>query len=317
MSSRKDATKTAGRRRLGRGLGSLMSAPVAVEAGEPKTAAPTTSSPATPAPNAPPGEVGTVPVDSIRPNPFQPRQDFDEAALATLAESIRRSGLMQPIIVRPAGARRYELIAGERRWRAAQLAGLGHLPAIVRELDDREAMEWALVENLQREDLNPIERAEAFQRLAAEHSLTHRAIAESVGVDRSNVTNHLRLLELDEETQTLVREGVLSGGHGRALLAFANLDARRRLAARAAREGWSVRDLERRARSQSSAATTNKSPSPRQVQLDDLERRLGEHLGTKVRVERGRRKGAGTLSISFFSLDEFEGLMKRLGFEYE
>jgi ParB family chromosome partitioning protein len=258
-------------------------------------------------------------LDSVRPNPKQPRRDFDPEALERLAQSIRSAGLMQPIVVRPQDDGGFILVAGERRWRAAQLIGLGELPAIVRDLDDRTAAQLALVENLQREDLNPIERAEAFRRLIDDFGLTHQDIAEHVGLDRSSVSNHLRLLELDQDTMDALRTGRLSMGHGRALLALANLTERAALGRQADRQGWSVRELERRIRGRT-RSTGPSSPSredPRRAHMKDLERRLGEHLGTKVTLSAGRKKGSGTLTIAFYSLDEFEGLMERLEFRYE
>jgi ParB family chromosome partitioning protein len=260
-----------------------------------------------------------IPIADVRPNRHQPRRAFDEESLRGLADSIESAGLMQPIVIRPEPAGGFEIVAGERRWRAAQLLGLPTIPAVVREIDDRTAAEWSLVENLQREDLNPLERSEAFQRLIDEFGLTHQEVADRVGLQRSSVTNHLRLLELDESTQEALRSGRLGMGHGRALLSLTNIQERSRLGQRAAAGGWSVRELERRIRGRQpgGAASPPPAPSPHRAHLEDLQRRLGEHLGTKVRIESGRKKGEGRLIVSFYSLDEFEGLLRRIGFRYE
>lgn len=264
-----------------------------------------------------------VSVDAIQPNRLQPRQQFDAAGLESLATSIRSAGVMQPIVLRPSAdhidGNQYELVAGERRWRAAKLAGLNRVPAVVRSIDDATAAEWALIENIQREDLNPIERAEAFRRLCDDFSLTHQEIADRVGLDRSSVTNLLRLLELDRETIDDVRAGHLTLGHGRALLALTNTTERRALARQTVRQGWSVRALERRIKSRtaSDAPEGGGSPntSPVQIHLRHLADELGRHLGTRVRIEAGRKKGSGKLVIDFYSLDEFESLLDRLGYQ--
>jgi ParB family chromosome partitioning protein len=248
MPARKDASKsTPARRRLGRGLTSLISTAVPVTTEEPPAGeAPPAAPPATVVDisigsqgEAP--AVRMVPTDQIRPSSSQPRQHFDEAALNELAASIKAAGLMQPIVVRPEAAGGFELVVGERRWRAAQLIGLASLPAVIREIDGQTAAEWALIENIQREDLNPLERADAFRRLTAEHGLTQRQVAERVGLDRSTVSNLLRLHELDDFTKDAIRNGLLSEAHGRALLAITNLEARQHLARLAIRQEWSLR----------------------------------------------------------------------------
>lgn len=292
------------KRRLGRGLSALVSAPVAVEAA------------ATPPPEAGP-QIQMIAVAEIRPNVHQPRQYFDQQALEALAESIRTAGLMQPLVVRPDPAGGYQLIAGERRWRAAQMIGMDKVPAIVRQVDDREAAEFALIENLQREDLNPLERAEAFARLIEEFALTHQEVAERVGIDRSNVTNHLRLLDLEEEFKEALRQRKIGMGHARALLAVTNAELRRALGLECIAAGWSVREIDRRARRAQAVGGELPSvrPAPRQVHMQDLERQLGEHLGTKVELRPGKAKGSGRLVISFFTFEEFDGLLERLGFD--
>jgi ParB family chromosome partitioning protein len=257
-----------------------------------------------------------IPSDEIHPNPNQPRKHFDEASLRSLAASIRSAGLMQPIVVRPSLAGGFQLVVGERRWRAAQLIGLSPLPAIVRELDDQTATTWALIENVQREDLNPIERAEAFRQLIDEHGLTHQELADRVGVNRSSVTNFLRLLELDEASRAAVRDERLTVGHAKALLAITNLMQRCRLAEAAIRQAWSVRELERRVGQLSNRAALSRTGQHAAMDphLQDLQRQLGAHLGTKVTIQGGKKKGTGRLIIDFYGLDQFDGLMQRLGF---
>ena len=341
------AATPAARRRLGRGLGSLISSAIKVDISPPQvqrpaavtSIAPPHSAPAATPKAAPASHSGTdsdeladgirmLALDEIQPNPRQPRQHFDEEALRALAKSIKTSGLMQPIVVRPAraggapGSGGYQLIAGERRWRAAQIAGLSRIPAVVRTIDDRVAAELSLVENLQREDLNPMERAEAFRRLIDEFGLTHSDVAERVGLDRTSVTNHLRLNELDEFTKDAVRAARLSLGHAKALLAITNIEARGGMAARAVREEWSVRELERQVKQTQPAR--DGAPGPHDAKskgvgttphMADLQKRLAAHLGTKVQLRAGRTKGSGTLIIEFYTLDQFEGLMRRMQFE--
>lgn len=352
MASESVSSSTSIRRKLGRGLGSLISAPVRVELPPPPQPQPERG----PAQSAPLDRAAALPavphalgsarsaddagdmgirllaLDEIRPNPRQPRQHFDEDALNSLANSIKCSGLMQPIVVRPVTAAMpgtaggFQLIAGERRWRAAQIAGLLRIPAVVRNLDDKSAAELALVENLQREDLNPLERAEAFARLIEEFGLTHQEVAERVGLNRTSVTNHLRLNELDEFSKDAVRAGRLSLGHAKVLLVITNNQARSGLAGLAVRNDWSVRELERRVKQQqqggpgpgtgTGAAAPNKTPAAAMVpHVSDLQKRLSEHLGTKVHVRPGRNKGSGKLIIEFYTLDQFEGLMRRMKFD--
>ncbi len=325
-------SKDRSRRRLGRGLDSLISTPVQVEP-KPLSPSPESTMPAddkqdplitpdaeqTSTASAQVGAVQMIAIDQIHANPSQPRKHFDEASLQSLAESIRTAGLMQPIVVRPQSTGGFQLVVGERRWRAAQLIGLSPLPAIVQELDDQTTMAWALIENLQREDLNPIERAEAFRQLVDEHALTHQEVAERVGLNRSSVTNFLRLLELDESSQNALRQDQLTMGHAKVLLAITNITQRSHLAKAAVTQRWSVRDLERRV-----GQLLNRSAQPKagggaavDPHLQDLQRQLGAHLGTKVIIQAGKKKGTGRLTIDFYSLDEFDGLMERLGFVSE
>ncbi len=311
MAASKDASKSPPqRRRLGRGLTSLMSVPVTEATAPP----PETTGQADPGTT----NIRLIGLDEIQPDPRQPRQEFDEQALQSLAASIRTAGLMQPIVVRPTGKKGggFQIFVGERRWRAARMVGLAQVPALVQQIDDQTAAEWGLIENIQREDLNPLERAEAFRRLTDEYGLTHQEVAERVGLNRTSVTNLLRLLDLDEFAKSAVRNGRLSLGHAKALLSVTDLSRRRHLAELTIREDWSVRRLEKQAASlagprRKAASTPAAAPAHRH----DLERQLGDHLGTKVRIHPGKKKGTGRLSIEFYSLDQFDGLMERLGFQ--
>jgi ParB family chromosome partitioning protein len=335
-------------RKLGRGLTALLGAPVqvqaqppgrqqgagAIPAPTPSASNPTTQSEVARIPQEAPREAPTavsegrmlreLPVEQIVPNRRQPRTDFSEAALQSLAASIQKSGLMQPIMVRPT-ASGFELVAGERRWRAAKLIGLATIPAIVRDIDDQSAAELALIENVQREDLNPMERAIALQRLAEDFGLTHQAIADRVGLDRATISNLLRLAELDSATADLVRTGRLTQGHAKALLGITDPRSRSQFAASAMKEDWSVRELERRIQQRLRGGETlpaaaggqpgAKEVSARTAHVADLERQLAEYLGTRVRIQLGRKKGSGRLSLDFYNLDQFDGLMQRIGFD--
>ena len=273
-----------------------------------------------------------IAIDQLRPNPHQPRQTFDQTGLQRLADSIRSDGLMQPIVVRPAehaGARSdgptYEIVAGERRWRAAELAELAQVPAIVRDLDDRALAEWALIENLQREDLNPIERAEAFQGLADRFGLGHDEIAQRIRLERSSISNLLRLLNLSDNVKRHVRDGTLSMGQARAIAGLPDADAQQRLADRAIKQGLSVRQVEQLARQTGNGKAGGggegaSEPSRGQVRsayLADLEQQIAEQLQTKVHIRPGRKKGSGKLTIEFYSLDQFDALLEKLGVKTE
>jgi len=265
----------------------------------------------------------SISVDCIVPSRFQPRKSIDDAALARLADSIKRSGLMQPVIVRliessGGGLRKYELVAGERRWRAAQAAGLTHVPALVRELPDEDAAEWALVENVQREDLNPMERAWALKALGERFKLQQGELAERIGLERSTVANLIRLTELEPEIAAMLARSELSAGHGKALLAAPPGEARIRLAGQAAAQGMTVRALEQAAaqlggkpRKQGAVAAGGGS-AERLAALRDLERQIGQQLGTKVQISTDRRGTRGRLAIEFYGLDHFDGLLARL-----
>jgi ParB family chromosome partitioning protein len=237
-----------------------------------------------------------IPLDRLRPNPTQPRSRFDDETLDELADSIRRHGVLQPLLVSEAGPEGYVVIAGERRWRAAKRAGLETVPAVVRELlDARNALALALVENLQRHDLSPLEEARAFEHLRSEHGLSQAEIAEQVGRDRSTVANALRLLRLPEEIQEMVESRVLSAGHGRALLAFPDDDSRIDWARRAVAAGLSVRDLERSAsEAGTSAPRRGRRPArpAKDPNLAAAEEKLSLRLGAPVEIRPRRRGGA-------------------------
>jgi ParB family transcriptional regulator, chromosome partitioning protein len=264
-------------------------------------------------------ELRTLAVEEIEPNPDQPRRSFDEGALAGLAESVRQRGILQPVLVRPRTGDGYELIAGERRWRAAKLAGLETLPAIVRPHDDAASLELALIENMAREDLNPVDQARACAALVEELGLSREDVGRRVGRSRVSVSNLLRLLDLPDEALALVEAGALTEGHGRALLLASDHGDRRRLARAAAEGGWSVRELEKRSRAVNEAAPGERArrrppaavPHPDQeAAMTTLAEALGELLGRDVRVRsRGDRY---RVEVEFTSLDEALKLVARL-----
>jgi len=256
--------------------------------------------------------------ERIVPNPFQPRREFDEAELKELSESIRENGLLQPLVVRPGGGTarkpRYQLVAGERRLRAVRLLGWDNIPAVVREVDDETLLVLALVENLQREALGPLEEAEGYQVLAEEFGLTQQEIAQSVGKDRSTVSNMLRLLRLPPSIRKLLERDALSMGHARALLGMDDPVKAAELARKAASQEWSVREVERRVRAAGSSpdrATdgggSGSGSEPRSPALRALEESLRASLGTRVEIRRGR-KGEGQIRIPFRDDEDFERL---------
>jgi ParB family chromosome partitioning protein len=262
-------------------------------------------------------EFRQVAVELILPNPRQPRRNFDEEALAALASSMRARGILQPVLVRPLPDGHFELIAGERRWRAAQLAGIESIPALLRARDDTESLELALIENMAREDLNPVEEARACAALVEELGLSHEEVALRIGRSRVAVSNLVRLLDLPDEALALLERGTLSEGHGRALLTATDHAVRRRLARGAAEEGWSVRALEARAREANRDAQTAGRPGPSEVHPDQLDacttigEALGRALGADVRVTVARG-GAYRAELLFASPDEALEMAARL-----
>jgi ParB family chromosome partitioning protein len=275
--------------------------------------APPPPSAATLATSAIPGRsLLSLPIEAIERNPEQPRKRFDEKRLEELAASIREHGIVEPILVRKDGGR-YRILAGERRWRAAQRAGLKEVPAVLREASEREAFELALVENLQREDLNAVEEAEAYQVLLEEYGLTQEAIAERVGKERSTVANALRLLRLPAEVRDLVREGQLDMGHARALLGLDDVDAIRKTAQKVLREKLSVRATEALVRLL--CGTKGVKPAVASAEtpaIRDLAQRLQRRLGARCRVV-PKSGVAWKLEVEYTSLDELDGILAKIG----
>jgi ParB family chromosome partitioning protein len=249
-------------------------------------------------------------VDALRPGKYQPRARMDETTLSELAESIKAHGVMQPILVRALTDGSYEIVAGERRWRAARLAGLAEVPALVRDVDDSNALALALIENIQREDLNALEQAVAIQRLIREFGMTHQAAAQALGRSRSAVTNLLRLLELASPVQELVRDGKIEMGHARALL---GLSAAQQIALgrRIVAERLSVREAERAVAALQRGAPNRAERRPDR-DVERLQEELSERLGTRVVIRADARKGSGKLTIAYTSLDQLEAILARL-----
>lgn len=255
-------------------------------------------------------------IDLIRPNPYQPRRDFDDASIEELAQSIRAHGVIQPITVRPVDGA-YEIAAGERRWRAAKYAGLGTIPAIVKPFQDEEMLQVALVENLQREDINPIEAARAYQQLMDLFGDTQEQIAQGIGKSRTAVSNTLRLLKLPLEIQERISSGHLTEGHGRALLAIEDEAERRKIWRKIEADGLSVREAERlvrqagRAREKATGRPSGKA-ARRDPNLQAIEEELQRSLGTRVEIRYDKRTARGTIAISYYSFDDLERLARLL-----
>jgi ParB family chromosome partitioning protein len=314
------------RNALGRGLGALIrepepqvqapaTKPIEPNSPQPAVAVPTSAgsaAAAAPAMNPTSSTSGPlqIDIDLIEPSPYQPRTRFREEALDELARSIQSSGIIQPLVLRQVG-NRYQLIAGERRWRAAQRAGLKSVTAIVRQVPDELALEMTLVENIQREDLNAIEQARAFERLMDEFHATQEAVAERTGKDRATVANAIRLLKLEPTIQDWIEEGKLTAGHGRALLAVPDSQMRMRYAQRAARGGLTVRQIERlasrRSRGARTLTETQLDPNIRQA-LEELQR----HLGTKVLLRQKTKVRPGQLVLEYYDEPQLMGIYDRL-----
>ncbi|PYC29458.1 ParB/RepB/Spo0J family partition protein [Pseudomonas alcaligenes] len=255
-------------------------------------------------------ELQHLPLDLIQRGKYQPRRDMDPAALEELANSIKAQGVMQPIVVRPIGGGRFEIIAGERRWRASQQAGLDRIPAMVREVPDEAAIAMALIENIQREDLNPIEEAVALQRLQQEFELTQQQVADAVGKSRVTITNLLRLIALPEEIKTLLSHGDLEMGHARALLGLPleqQVEGARHVVAR----GLTVRQTEALVRQWLNAKEKPAEKAKVDPDINRLEQRLAEKLGAPVQIKHGQ-KGKGQLVIRYNSLDELQGVLAHI-----
>jgi ParB family chromosome partitioning protein len=253
----------------------------------------------------------TLPVGALQPGKYQPRTRMDPGSLEELAASIKSQGLIQPISVRPVGNARYEIIAGERRWRASQIAGLAEVPVLVREIPDDAALAMSLIENIQREDLNPLEEAAGLQRLIDEFGMTHQQAADSVGRSRSATSNLLRLLQLAKPAQDMLMARDIEMGHARALLALAKAE-QGRVAAMVVEKGWSVRETERLvARELNPPAAKTAAARSQDRDMVRLEEDLSDRLGATVKIA-ATRKGSGTVSIRFASLDQLDGLLERL-----
>jgi ParB family chromosome partitioning protein len=265
------------------------------------------------------GALREVPVASVRPNSHQPRQHFDEESLSSLTSSVRELGVLQPLLVRDVGGGEYELIAGERRWRAAKRAGLPTVPVIVRTADDLSSLEQAVVENLHRQDLNPLEEAAAYQQLIEDFSMTHEQLATRVGRSRTTITNMLRLFQLPPAIQKLVAEGSLSAGHARALLGTPDRSFQESLARKAVQQGLSVRAVEEAVRIRleldpaagDNAAKPSAAPRLRQAGMHELEQLLSEHLATRVKVQEGA-KSSGKVVVDFADLDDLERIYRAM-----
>ena len=251
----------------------------------------------------------TLRISEIEPNRSQPRKEFDESALADLADSIREHGVIQPLLVRPLPTGGYQLVAGERRWRASRMAGLGEVPVVIRELSDHEAMELALIENLQRQDLNPMEEALGYRSLMEEYQMTQEEVAKAIGKSRPAIANSLRLLALPQQVVDLIREGKLSAGHGRALLALEEESAILEAAQTAVKKHWTVREIEKMA--QSSHKKTKVSTGPdKDHYYTELELALSQVLGRQVTItSKGKNR---TLAIAFFDKEDLSALVSRL-----
>jgi ParB family chromosome partitioning protein len=277
------------RKALGRGLGALLSAEAAAPATE---------------------DANEFPINLIDPSALQPRVHFDDAKLEELAQSIRANGVVQPLLIRPKGDR-FELVAGERRWRAAQLAGLTKIPAVLRDVSDDKILELALIENIQREDLNPIEEALAYRKLIETLGLTQETVAERVGRDRSYVTNYLRLLRLPEDIQQLVQVGRLTTGHARTLIALEDADVQRRLARRIIEQDLSVRATERLVRSRLEEKPARKSRGTAEepdANVRAAETRLRRQFGTQVRIVQTKGAPSGRIELEFYNAADLDRL---------
>jgi ParB family chromosome partitioning protein len=258
--------------------------------------------------------IESIPLGAIRTNPAQPRKQFDDADLASLARSLKERGALQPIVVRRSGTG-FELVAGERRLRAAKLAGLDRIPALVRPVRDDEMLELALIENIQRADLGAVERARAYRVLQDRHGLSHDQIAERMGEDRATVANYIRLLGLPAAVLGRIEDKSLNMGQARALLGLADARKQAELAERIVKAGWSVRRVETEVRrfSEGGGNQSAKPAAQTRPAVADVARRLGESLGTKVQIVEGRRRHTGRVVIEYYSLDDFERIVGRLG----
>ena len=294
------------KKRLGRGLEALLSKPTPAAAAEAAAA------------NAPQGDrLQSIPVELLQRGRYQPRSDIRQDTLNDLADSIRAQGVVQPIVARPlakngGNTQRYEIVAGERRWRAAQIAGLAEIPAVIRDVEDDSAIAMALIENIQRENLNPMEEAKALDRLVKEFDLTHQEAAQAVGRSRASVSNLLRLLDLSDKVKPMVEARQIEMGHARTLLAITDKGQQFDIARQVAKKGLSVRATEQLVRKMTSGAAQKKAPAENaSADIRRLETEMSDKLGAKVRIDH-MAKGMGKLVISYNSLDELDGILKHI-----
>lgn len=295
---------------LGKGLDALLSAGLGISSPAPQM--PVNEDADQKAPEYKDGKLAHLPVEIIQRGKYQPRRDMHQEALEELAESIKVQGVMQPIVVRPIGDGRYEIIAGERRWRATQLAGIDKIPAVIRDVPDEAAIAMALIENIQRENLNPMEEAMALKRLQDEFELTHAEVAQAVGKSRTTVTNLLRLIALTDDVKTLLEHGDLEMGHARALLTL-DADAQRDIAKQIVAKGLSVRQTETLVRSYQEQKIKTKAQEPAKASADirQLQDKLSDTLGAEVLIQHSA-KGKGKLVINYNSLDELDGILNHI-----
>lgn len=305
-------SKTIKRKGLGRGLDALLSAGNTAKSGDQSKPSHPAGSDSAPTPESLDGTLRELPIESLQRGKFQPRREMQQEALQELADSIKAQGVMQPIVVRPLGNDRFEIIAGERRWRASQLAGLETIPAVLREVSDETAIAMALIENIQREDLNPVEEAVALKRLQDEFGLTHQEVADAVGKSRTAVSNSLRLLNLSPDVCTMLERGDLEMGHARCLLTLAPQD-QQAIARRIVAKGLSVRQAEAlvRALQSEKAAPTQKKVVT--ADISALQDGLSEKIGVPVLVQH-TAKGGGRLVLKYNSLDELDGILGHMGY---
>ena len=293
------ASNKSSRNALGRGLAALI------------PTAPTGAAAPTPAGGATEPEAGprTLPIERVQPNKAQPRKSFNKEALDELAASIKEQGILQPIVVHKS-ADGYEIVAGERRWRAAALAGLSHVPVVIKDLSEADVLKIALIENIQREDLDPLEEAQAYAGLIREFELTQEQVAKSVGKNRATVANALRLLKLPESAMELLADGKISAGHARAIMTLGDDASMERLAKEIAQAGLSVRDAEARARKMKAAEKKKAAAAEPSHAARAVEERLMRRFGTKIRLV--ERRGKGRIEIAFHTLEQLDDLLSRL-----
>ncbi len=307
--------------RLGRGLSSLISTQAAADASSGQYQTQDSANEAASPSQNPPGEhVRTITLSKIDPNPYQPRTDFSEKELQELAESIKQQGILQPLVVTTSdNDGRYVVIAGERRLRAARLAGRESVPCLVREARTEDMAAWALIENLQRSDLNPIERAEGYKQYIERFELTQAQAAEKLGQPRTTIANHLRIAALQPEVRAMIREGQLSFGHGKVLAGLIESpDRQKTLAVEAVEKGWSVRQLEEAVLSdhregEEPSASHGHARRTKPAYVRDLEERLTGCVGTRVAIRPGRGKNRGRIVIDYYNLEDFERIAQSLG----